>query len=128
MTRAEVHAKIVSGNQKFMAAFEQKNAATIAKLYTAGGQLLPPGADPVSGREAIQAFWQGAMDMGVAQATLETLEVESHRETAIEVGGFTLTASTGQVLDRGKYVVIWKVEGRSWKLHRHIWNTSQASK
>ena len=128
MTRTEVRAKIIAGNKKFMAAFGQKDAAAVAKLYTAGGQLLPPGSDAVAGREAIQGFWQGAMDMGIAQATLDTLEVEIHRETAIEVGRYTLSGATGDVLDRGKYIVIWKLEGRSWKLSRDIWNTSQSGK
>ncbi len=128
MTKTEVRAKIIAGNKKFMAAFGEKDAAAVAKLYTAEGQLLPPGSEPVTGRAAIQAFWQGAMDMGVTQATLETLEVESHRDTAVEVGRFTLSGVAGAVLDRGKYVVIWKLEGRSWKLSRDIWNTSQSGK
>jgi ketosteroid isomerase-like protein len=30
----------------------------------------------------------------------------------------------GKVVDRGKYIVIWKREQGQWKLHRDIWNTS----
>jgi uncharacterized protein (TIGR02246 family) len=107
-----------------MAAIGQKDAAALAKLYTRGGQLLPPTSELVTGRDAIQAFWQGALDMGLAQARLETVEVEGHRDTAIEVGKYTLLAADGQVADAGKYIVIWKIEGRSWKLHRDIWNNS----
>ncbi len=117
-------AKVLAGNKKFMAAFSQKNAGGLAKLYTKGGQLLPPGSDMVTGGTAIQAFWQGALDAGLAQVTLDTVEVEGHRDTAIEVGRYTLRRADGQVADTGKYLVIWKVEGRSWKLHRDIWNTS----
>ena len=56
---------------------------------------------------------------------LDTVEVEGHRDTAIEVGTYTLRGAAGQVADAGKYLVVWKVEGRSWKLHRDIWNSSQ---
>jgi uncharacterized protein (TIGR02246 family) len=128
MTTTEIRSKVKAGNKKFMEAFARKDAAGVAKLYATGGQLLPPGSDFVKGREFIQAFWQGAMDVGIAQAQLETLEVERHRNTAIEIGKYTLLAADGQVADDGKYVVVWKLEGRSWKLHRDIWNSSQPCK
>jgi len=120
-------AKVLAGNKKFMAAFGQKNAGALAKLYTKGGQLLPPGSEVVTGSAAIQAFWQGALDAGLAQVTLDTVEVEGYRDTAVEVGRYTLRGVGGQVADAGKYLVIWKVEGRSWKLHRDIWNSSPPS-
>lgn len=63
-------------------------------------------------------------DSGVKDVSLVTLEVESHGDTAYEVGKLELRGADGKVLDRGKYVVIWKKEGTSWKLHRDIWNTS----
>ena len=59
-------------------------AAGVAALYTEQGQLLPPNADFMIGRQAIQAFWQGAMDMGIATAKIEILEVEGHGDTVIE--------------------------------------------
>jgi len=127
MATTTVRAKVLAGNKKFMAAFGQKNAGALAKLYTKGGQLLPPGSEVVAGGAAIQAFWQGALDMGLAQAKLDTVEVEAHRDTAIEVGKYTLLGAGGQVADAGKYLVIWKVEGKSWKLHRDIWNSSPPS-
>jgi ketosteroid isomerase-like protein len=120
-------AKVLAGNKKFMAAFGQKNAGALAKLYTKGGQLLPPGSEVVAGGAGIQAFWQGALDAGLAQVTLDTVEVEGHRDTAVEVGRYTLRGAGGQVADAGKYLVIWKIEGRSWKLHRDIWNSSPPS-
>jgi ketosteroid isomerase-like protein len=127
MATTTIRAKVLAGDKKFMAAFSQKNAGALAKLYTKGGQLLPPGNAVVEGRAAIQAFWQGALDRGLAQAKLDTGEVEGHRDTAIEVGQYTLLGAGGQVADVGKYLVIWKVEGKSWKLHRDIWNSSQSS-
>jgi len=63
--------------------------------------------------------------MGLEEVVLETLELEAHDETAHEVGRYTLKAAGGQVTDTGKYLVIWKREGGSWKLHRDIWTTSQ---
>ena len=85
---------------------------------------MPPNADFVTGKKAIQAFWQAVMDMGVKEAKLEIVELESHGDAAIEISTFTLLGEVGQVLDKGKYVVIWKQEDGQWKLHRDIFNSS----
>ncbi|MGH9895019.1 MAG: DUF4440 domain-containing protein [bacterium] len=79
----------------------------------------------MEGTTAIQRFWQGAVDMGLKEAVLETLEVEAHGDTAHEVGCYTLKTGGGQVADAGKYLVVWKKEGGAWKLHRDIWTTSR---
>jgi ketosteroid isomerase-like protein len=99
----------------------------MANLYTANGQLLPPNSDFVTGGAAIQAVWQSVMDMGVKDAKLETVELEAHGDTAIEVGKYTLSGEGDQVLDSGKFVVIWKQEGAQWKLQRDMWNSSMAA-
>ena len=78
----------------------------------------------MAGKGAIQAFWQGAMDMGIKSAQLEIDEVEAHGDTAIEVSTYTLRGEGGQALDQGKYIVIWKREAGKWKLHRDIFNSS----
>jgi uncharacterized protein (TIGR02246 family) len=120
-----VREAIRAADDQFVAAFNRGDAAGVAALYTEQGQLLPPNADFVIGREAIQAFWQGAMDMGIASAKIEILKVEEHGDTAIEVSTFALYAQGGQELDAGKFIVIWKRVGGEWKLHRDIFNSSK---
>lgn len=117
--------EIEAANAIFMAAFGRGDAAGLAALYTADGQLLPTNSDVVSGSAAIQEFWQGAIDMGLKKATLDTVEVDDCGNTAVEVGRYTLIAGDDSVADAGKYVVIWKRQDGGWKLHRDIWNTSQ---
>jgi ketosteroid isomerase-like protein len=90
-----------------MAAFERGDAAGLAALHTENGQVLPPSSDFVTGRHAVQTFWQAVMDMGVKEAKLEIVELEGHGHTAFEVSTFTLQRDGGQVLVKGKYVVIW---------------------
>ncbi len=122
---ADPRTELEAGNRRFMEAFGRGDAAGVARLYTASAQLLPAHSDFVNGTTAIQRFWQTVMDMGVKEAVLETLEVESHGETAHEVGRYTMTTGGGQVADAGKYLVVWKQEGGAWKLHRDIWTTSR---
>ena len=122
---ADPRSDVDVANRRFMEAFGRGDAASVAQLYTSGAQLLPAHSDVVAGASAIQSFWQGAIDMGHEEVVLETLELETHEETANEVGRYTIKGAGGQVADTGKYLVIWKREGGSWKIHRDIWTTSQ---
>ena len=125
MTSTDIRSDILACNKHFMDAFGRGDAASLANLYTVGGQLLPPNSEVVAGRDAIRTFWQGALDAGLTEARLDTVEVDGTGETAVEVGRYTLRGKGGQVADTGKYVVVWKREGDGWKLHRDIWNTNR---
>jgi ketosteroid isomerase-like protein len=107
-----------------MNTFNRGDGAGMGGLYTENGQLLPPNSDIVSGHAAISAFWQGAMDMGIKTAKLETIELEGQGDEAIEIGKYILSGEGGASIDSGKFLVIWRKEGERWKLHRDIWNSS----
>lgn len=121
----EVRDAIVAADRNFEAAFHRGDAAAVAALYTEDGQFLQPHGETVSGRQAIQATFQGLMDMGVKVIRLAALEVEDYGDTASEIGTYVLEAEGGQVVDRGKFVVLWKREAGQWKLHRDIINSSK---
>jgi len=119
---------IESQNQKFMSAFKQGDAAGIAALYTSDAKLLPPNAPPMSGTDQIRNFWQGAMSLGIKEAKLETIEVEARDDLVVENGRYTLVIQpegTDSMTDNGKYIVVWKNDGGTWKLYMDIWNTSR---
>jgi uncharacterized protein (TIGR02246 family) len=124
LTPTEVQNGIVAANETFMAAFSRGDAAALAASYTADGQLLPPHSDIITGKQAIEAFWQSAMDMGIKQIKLESLHVEGEGHTAYDVGKVTLLGAGGQTIDTGKYVVVWKQEESQWKVHQDIWNSN----
>jgi uncharacterized protein (TIGR02246 family) len=117
-------AGIEAANARFSADFAKGDATAVASHYTVAGQVFPPNGEVVKGREAIAKFWKGAMDSGVKGVKLTVVEAEAHGGTAHEVGTYVLTGEGGKTLDTGKYIVVWKRDGGSWKLHRDIWNTS----
>lgn len=121
---SKLHETIAAANEKFMNAFSQRNAVGMAALYTENGQVLPPNGDFVFGKEAIQTFWKALMDMGIKEVKLDIIEVEGHDNTAIEMSTFGLYGDEGKIMDKGKYIVIWKKENGQWKLHRDIFNSS----
>jgi uncharacterized protein (TIGR02246 family) len=120
----EIHEAIVAADETFMTTFSRGDTAGMATLYTESGQLMPPNSDFVTGKQALQATFQAFMDMGIKAIKLETIEAEGYGDTASEVGRYTLEDEGGQVLDQGKYIVIWKQEAGQWKMHRDIFNSS----
>ena len=120
-----VRAAIEAANAQFSAAAAKSDGAGLAALYAADGQVLPAGSDVIRGTDAIQKFWQGALDSGIAGVGLKTLEVFDHGSTATEVGQYELRDKTGKVLDHGKYIVVWRREGGHWKLLRDMFSTNE---
>ncbi len=120
---SQISEGISKTNEAFMSAFSDGDAAGVAAQYTEDGQVLPPNGDLVSGKQDIQNLFQGFIDSGVTGISLESTEVEGMGDTAFEVGKYTLSVDD-QVIDNGKYIVIWKKDGEQWKLHRDIFNSN----
>lgn len=118
-----VAALIKDRNKAFGAAVAAGDAAGLAKLYTRNARLMPQNAPACKGTKAIAAFWQGAFGMGIRGAALKSTAVEQFGTTAIEVGAFMLTAADGSVIDKGKYLVVWKKDAGQWRLHQDIFNS-----
>jgi ketosteroid isomerase-like protein len=121
----DVSSEVGAANEQFAAAFGALDAEALAGLYMTDAKLLPPSSDFVTGRGAIQTFWQGVMDAGVASASLTTEEAIAVDSLAFEVGRYALADADGNPIDEGKYIVIWRLTADGWKLHRDIWNSSR---
>jgi len=119
-----VRSAIEAANAQFSAAAAKGDGAGLAALYAADGQVLPAGSDVIRGRDAIQKFWQSALDSGIAGVGLKTLEIFGQSPTVTEVGQYELSDKAGKVLDHGKYIVIWRREGGHWKLLRDMFSTN----
>jgi len=119
-----VRAGIEAANAQFSAAAAKGDGAALAALYSTDGQVMPAGSAPIRGTEAIQKFWQGALDSGIAAVGLKTVDVFGRGATATEVGEYELRDKAGKVLDHGKYIVIWGHLDGTWKLLRDMFSTN----
>lgn len=121
----DLTAEMRAAAEQWSTAFGAHDAEALASLYTEDAKLLPPNSDFVSGRAAIQTFWQGVMDAGVATATLTVEEASGTDSLAVEVGRYRLSSAAGDPIDEGKYIVWWKRTNAGWRLYRDIWNSSR---
>lgn len=124
----QVRMAIEEANSKWVEAFNQGDAASVAALYTDDATLMPPNSEMIQGRQGVQEFWNGAMKMGLKDVSLTTVDVNGSGNIVYEIGKYAISIETeGQELmrDSGKYIVVWKKqEDGSWKLQADIWNTS----
>jgi uncharacterized protein (TIGR02246 family) len=123
-TSAEIQDVCSSICEKFTASYNQGDAEGLAALYTENAQILPPNMDFVEGRQAIQTFWQDALEMGIKSFKTEMIEAEGSGDMGYLVGKYTLYGEGEQLIDKGKYIAILKQVDGQWKVHRDIFNSS----
>jgi ketosteroid isomerase-like protein len=74
-------------NETVTAAFRKQDTVTMASLWTENTRVLPPGQEMITGRAAVQAFWQGGFDQGAYDVVLESSEIKSLGDgVAYEIG------------------------------------------
>jgi uncharacterized protein (TIGR02246 family) len=117
-------ATIMAGDAAWSAAVAKGDAKAVAAVYSADGQILASGSDPVKGTAELTKFMQGVLDEGVASVVLTTLEVVGQGRYATEVGSYVMKDKAGKEMDHGKYMELWRLEKGVWKLHRDMFNSS----
>ena len=112
---------------KFGEALRRGDAAALAGLYTDDAMLLPPNSKKIYGMNEIKEYWDSAIQMGAKEVVLTPVHVFLMGYYACEIGKYNLMMEPQgfpTFEDKGKYLVIWKEEDGTWKLHIDIWNTS----
>jgi uncharacterized protein (TIGR02246 family) len=113
--------------QAWQKAFNAGDIPAVAAFYTKDALLMPPGADPVTGPEGVQAVFAPVAKTR-EQMQLTTTDVTGSGTTALETGKWVMTSQDGKHLDHGQYLVFYKKQGGRWKIYRDIWNSSMPAK
>ncbi len=106
---------------QFVDAFNRGDLTSALAIYYAEEARVLPGHSPIiSGKHAIQEFWQGTVIMGLRRITIETAEVSYSGDLAYEIGNCLLDIQPAEVpgsQDICKSVVVWKQQaGGAWKV------------
>jgi uncharacterized protein (TIGR02246 family) len=110
--------------KEWEAAFNAKDVAKVASMYTDDAVVMPPNHEPVRGRANIEAFFK---EMEGTKLTLTPFDSAISGASAYEAGTYqmSMTPKTGPpTTDKGKYVVILKrgSDGQ-WRLAYDIFNS-----
>ena len=121
-------ADIAANNRAFESAVERGDVGAIGALLAPDVVTLPPDGPIVRGSAAVEQLWASAInDHGIKSCRIITDELDILGDMASEVGhvAMTMAAPGGKsVMEKIKYVVVWKRVGGKWLLHRDIWNAA----
>jgi uncharacterized protein (TIGR02246 family) len=124
---ASVDAAIRTVADLYVKATMAGDAKAIAALYTEDAVEMPPNQPPIKGRAAIQQYYEKALAAAkMANFSLNHLESHAVGDRGYDVGTYrqTVTPTGGAGLsDTGKYVVILKRSGGSWKVAYAIYSS-----
>lgn len=123
----EVRRAVEKLNLEFGEGFRGGDAVAVAILYTDDAALLPPNSEIVRGRQGIERYWRKAIQNGLKDVVMTTVELSASGDTFHVVGDYTAKIKEkGQKLheEKGKYIIIGKRTAAGWKAHRDIWNSS----
>lgn len=114
---------IDSVNAQFGVLVAKGDSVGIANLYHSDAKVLGQSMPIASGKVAIQHAFAEMLGMGIGGATLTSTEVYGAEDLVSEVGTYSLTDKSGKEIDKGKYIVLWKMEDGKWKLFRDCFNS-----
>jgi len=114
---------VTADNRKFIADMERGDSVAMAAHYTSDAMILPANAEPVRGPNILNA-WGATVLAGVKSFDLNTEDLQGTDSLLAETGSYKTWGAGKELLDRGKYLAVWKREGGKWKIYRLISNTS----
>lgn len=127
-TRVADESTIRELDVKWSKAASAKDLATTVSYYSDDASLLPPNTAIQSGKPAIRATWEallGSVDSIAWQPN--KIEVSKSGDMAYLIGVYQMASKNPQgrtVLDRGKYVEVWKKQSDgNWKAVADIFNS-----
>jgi len=120
----DVKAEIEKSNDLYMTAISNQDVDAIVALHTADALVLPSNSDAVRGTDAIRQTWKQGFEQGLEQLNFITADATAIGNTAIEHGIYQVFIEHEQMVDHGKYIVIWEKVRQDWKIAKDIWNSS----
>ena len=115
--------EIDKANIEFINLFNKNDSVGLANMFTTDGKSMEPNEPAFIGRSAIQTHYSIVMNAGANKLGLITTGLWGDQKMLAEEGEFTFIDKNGKQLDKGKYIVLWKIEDGKWKLFRDCYNS-----
>lgn len=110
-------------NAEFGTMAGKQDSVGLAGHYATDAKLMGPNMSAFAGRNAIQSAFGGLLSSAPLGLKLTTVDVWGNESFVTEEGVFTMSDKDGKEFDKGKYLVVWKMEDGKWKLFRDLWNS-----
>jgi ketosteroid isomerase-like protein len=114
---------IENDNAKFSGEIIKGDSQAVASHYASDGWVMMSNSEPIKG-SAIASAWGEVIRMGVKDLKITTVDLIGDSALLAETGTYEMYGAGNKLLDKGKYVVVWKQENGTWKIYRDIGNSS----
>jgi uncharacterized protein (TIGR02246 family) len=121
--KAAARKAIESADSLFVDLLDKGDATGLANCYTADAQFMMPNAPSIEGRTNIQAAMMEFIKSGATKMNVHINNVWGDEETLISEGTMTFSTKEGQVVDKSKYITVYKREDGRWKMFRDCFNS-----
>lgn len=115
---------ILEKNTAWVNAIKTGDSTTMIHQFMKDGKISPPYSDPFISRPLIAAYILKLIQSGSQEYHFETIELYGNTDNLIEEGNYLVEDRKGSILDKGKYMAIWRLIEDDWKIYSKIWNTS----
>ena len=121
--------KIKAVIQQLTEAFNAKDAAKAAALYTPEAVVMPPNKTLSRGRNFVEQYYTARFGEGASELALQANEIKGQGTLAVAMGDYRLTLAPAQGpkrRDRGKFVWIFRELNNVWMIDGIIFSSDFA--
>jgi hypothetical protein len=111
-------------NSRFTRAHVTGDSVGMVDIFADDARVLAPNADPVIGRAAIDGLNSEYRKLGITEFREETTTLYGNAEMLIDEGTYVMVYGKPAIVDKGKYLNVWRMVNGEWKLYSNMWNAS----
>ena len=117
---------ILENGRNFSNYIITSNYEMIIDSYTNDAKIFPNNSPIIQGGDSILAYWRLPGGVHTVHHELTPIEIKIIGGEAYDYGyyeGVTRKIDGTEIAWKGKYVVVWRKEGDTWKMYLDIWNS-----
>ncbi|MCI0487333.1 MAG: DUF4440 domain-containing protein [Blastocatellia bacterium] len=122
---------IREASTRFSAAYMRGDIDEMLSIYTDDAVIFPNGRNMMRGRDELRSYWTLRPGRKITYHKATPVEISIEGDTAYDYGNYEVRGTQEGVAWEpafGKYVIVWKRTGGSWKMYLDIWNGNPAPK
>lgn len=116
-------ASILQANQRLMKSFKEKDSLKAVSCFAQDARIMIAGRPSIEGTPAIISYVSALMDSGINKLDLQTEKIWGDSSIIAEEGTYKMSHNDS-LMDKGKYIVLWKPEAGNWKIFRDMRSTN----
>jgi ketosteroid isomerase-like protein len=124
----EAKKAIAASNAIYFESFVKNDSSIFIERYAEDACIMAPNVPAMCGRKAAAAFFRTAYeDHGLKNGKFITTAVYGEgKEFVTEEGFWQSFNAKGELIDDGKFLVLWKKTSKGWKMFRDSFSSNRS--